>query len=777
MSLQAPRPDLDSASPGARAQQESKTVRTRIGVLINDTQGSFQTPIVQALLEEAAVQDVQLLFFPGRLLTAEVWPNQQFNAVYAVASQARLSGILSLTNTFSARLTDAQTHEFLRRFSCPLVNFGFDSPGIPSVCLSNTAGFTDLLEHLIQVHGYRRLAFMQGPEHNVDADERFAAYSAALASAGLSRDPQLIVRGEFNQFDGRKAMETLLDRGVAFDALIAANDEMALAALAVAGERGLRVPEDFAITGFDDVFSIHKDGPPLTTVHVPVVEQAVTGFHLLLGRIAGNRHAERCLVRTRAVFRQTCGCPGPGMRRDGGMGRPGEPRQRAEPAALVSARGHPTRLSRALTQALGQDRADAFESALRIAIDGSLSAGEDLSELQRLLLALNQECFAKPGLAHQELLRGTELLQRGQIAITNALAQTRAQKDLQRRFNEQIQNGVMRLSSAAFDRETMLRQLCSDLKQIGMASCLIGLFEEPEPFDTLEGFTAPARLRLIYAQAQFDRLNEIEGQLIDMTELLPCLPGPRASAGLTEAPAAVVSATRGHIPWIVMPIFHHNQQFGLIFLDAASNARLSFEQVRHEVSSALTGAILVTELARARDVLRQDLNTASERNQALQVLAERDELTGLLNRRGFHARAQSVIDARRAGSALLLFADLDHLKRINDEFGHAAGDQAIAAAGGILQASFREIDLVARLGGDEFVILSADCSAGDIERIRARVDEAFSAHNEKNALPYRLACSLGFCIVDLPSAEPMSHLLNRADQYLYEEKRLRKAKR
>jgi len=160
----------------------------------------------------------------------------------------------------------------------------------------------------------------------------------------------------------------------------------------------------------------------------------------------------------------------------------------------------------------------------------------------------------------------------------------------------------------------------------------------------------------------------------------------------------------------------------------------------------------------------------------LRSLALTDELTSLLNRRGFFTLAeQHLKTARRTRTAVwLAAADLDGLKPINDTYGHEEGDRAISGAAAVLRATFRESDLLARLGGDEFVVLATNVDPTSAEILRSRLRQHLDAHNAREPRPYVLSLSLGLVRGD-PERDTLAELLAHADRELYEQKRARRS--
>jgi diguanylate cyclase (GGDEF)-like protein/PAS domain S-box-containing protein len=176
----------------------------------------------------------------------------------------------------------------------------------------------------------------------------------------------------------------------------------------------------------------------------------------------------------------------------------------------------------------------------------------------------------------------------------------------------------------------------------------------------------------------------------------------------------------------------------------------------------------VTERERARSSLGQQRDSGS--------LSHVDELTGLHNRRGFIDLARAQLDeaVRAQREMLVIFADLDGLKQINDRFGHQAGDRALFEFAALLRATFRERDLVARLGGDEFVVLVTDASGVGASELVARLGTRVELHNNSGRRDFAIAFSTGVSTFDPAEPEPLEVLLSQADARMYDNKRRRK---
>ena len=171
------------------------------------------------------------------------------------------------------------------------------------------------------------------------------------------------------------------------------------------------------------------------------------------------------------------------------------------------------------------------------------------------------------------------------------------------------------------------------------------------------------------------------------------------------------------------------------------------------------------------DRLMRSLRQGIERQrvqQRLTDLALRDELTGLYNRRGFfaigeHLRRECL---RQARSLAVVQVDVDDVRAINDSFGHAVGDQAIAETASILRCTFRESDVVARLDGDEFVAIALDADRAAAAQVLARLDEALVQHKLRATTPYHLSFTAGASVLAPPDRPTLNDLLDDADRAL-----------
>jgi diguanylate cyclase (GGDEF)-like protein/PAS domain S-box-containing protein len=173
----------------------------------------------------------------------------------------------------------------------------------------------------------------------------------------------------------------------------------------------------------------------------------------------------------------------------------------------------------------------------------------------------------------------------------------------------------------------------------------------------------------------------------------------------------------------------------------------------------------------------QDITERKRVEAALQNLSLIDELTGLYNRRGFLAVTEQHLAAIRRNKKVpvILYADLDGLKQINDSMGHQEGDRALATTAEILKETFRTSDIIARLGGDEFVVLAAIGRDETADLLTSRLEERFANHNSQPDRRYHLSMSVGVVHFD-PNESSIEEVTAQADRVMYEDKRRKRAR-
>ncbi|OGF16908.1 MAG: hypothetical protein A2W00_10730 [Candidatus Eisenbacteria bacterium RBG_16_71_46] len=281
-----------------------------VGVLLPDLHGEFFSEIIRGIDLAARKENLHLLVSSSHSDTRDL-----LSALRAM--RGRIDGLIVMA-------PDADAPAAIRAGAAhtPLVLIDPAATGddLDAICIANLDGAAVMIRHLLGL-GHRRIAVITGPPRNSDAQQRLEGYRAALRDAGVAPDPELEIPGDFSERSGHDAGARLLALARRPTAVFAANDSMAVGLLGALGEAGVRVPEDIAVTGFDDIALARHLTPPLTTVHVDAFRLGERAVHHLLARQGspqgGSRPCE--ILPTTLVVRRSCGSP----MADGARGRGG----------------------------------------------------------------------------------------------------------------------------------------------------------------------------------------------------------------------------------------------------------------------------------------------------------------------------------------------------------------------------------------------------------------------------------------------------------------------
>lgn len=258
------------------AQKLSSGQSRVIGVLAAHLEQPFISGVVTALAQAAAATDNEVLVYShtdsGKLPSGHVLRLlQQFTDGVVVLLPYQFGAVQSL----------ARGH-----FPVVMIDSPMEQTEMPSVVADSYAGARAAMKHLAEL-GHERIAFVAGAEKLASAIERHHAYDDAIAVHRLERDPDLVARGDYRVDGGRAAAERLLALQRPPTAIFAANDMSAFGVMAVLQERGLKIPDDISVVGFDDVPAASHMHPGLTTVRQPLEEMGRAAVSALLSQIAG----------------------------------------------------------------------------------------------------------------------------------------------------------------------------------------------------------------------------------------------------------------------------------------------------------------------------------------------------------------------------------------------------------------------------------------------------------------------------------------------------------
>lgn len=248
-----------------------------IGIFVNNFGSLMVHEMTKAISDAARARGYDILLFNA----------ERFDGVERAGTRDMLANlcaglILPMPNVEDGYLSDLEK----RQLPCVFVNFEARAMGLPVAVAENRKGARAAVEHLLSL-GHRRIAFIAGSHYTGQNAERQSGYVEALTEAGIPVDPQLLLPGHFMQTGGFAATEKLLALPAPPTAIFAANDEMAFGAIDAIHSKGLRIPQDISVVGFDDIAISRHIHPPLTTMRQPLAELSACAVGELLALIEG----------------------------------------------------------------------------------------------------------------------------------------------------------------------------------------------------------------------------------------------------------------------------------------------------------------------------------------------------------------------------------------------------------------------------------------------------------------------------------------------------------
>jgi LacI family transcriptional regulator len=215
-------------------------------------------------------------------------------------------GLIVFTNS-----VDDEELAYLERSNFPVVLLHQTPPenlNTPVITIENKDGAQKIVDHLIEVHGCHRIAFLRGSEGHEDSKWRERGYRESLEIHGIPFDESLIATGGFDESEADAAVTQWLSNGLKFDAIFAGDDDAALGVFTALQRTSRHIPNDVAVVGFDDVPLARFMSPPLTTVRAPTEQTGSDAVKQLVHLIRGEPAESITLLPTELIIRNSCGC-------------------------------------------------------------------------------------------------------------------------------------------------------------------------------------------------------------------------------------------------------------------------------------------------------------------------------------------------------------------------------------------------------------------------------------------------------------------------------------
>ena len=576
----------------------SSPARLTIGFLTTSIGDGNARALWSGIVEGAQQQGINLLSFVGREINNPELFHAQANIVYELANASQLHGLIIWASSISAFIIPAATQVFCERYHpLPMVTIGMPVEHIPSIILDSYQGMREAVLHLVQVHGRRRLAFIRGPVHHREAHDRYRAYLDVLKECHLEDDPALVIPPHnWSTAYGNEAARILVEeRKVQFDAIVGVNDQLAVGAMEYLLARGVDIPGDISVMGFDNTLQGKVNTPPMSTVPIRMRERGRKAVQLLMAQIAGEPVPELVTLPTTLRLRRSCGCPDP-IVAEAGLPepwiRPGRPSEVNSPlgeftaavrAEIITAMEHVLDLEEA-PPAWAAELLDAFLFKLESGNSGTFPftlehilrrfspLGRDLIAWQKVITMLRTQTLPRLRSNPEQLERAERYLHQARVMVSETALRAQGYLD----FNSsQEMNDLHRIRqsvSATQSLGELMEMLARELPLLGINRCYLSLYENPaQPVKS-------ARLALAYDQ--HGRCAAQEGTSFEPAWRL-------APDGLLAADTPYNLA--------VHPLYFGEEPLGFVLLDATTFQGAAHQVLCEQISSAIKSARLLEQ--------------------------------------------------------------------------------------------------------------------------------------------------------------------------------------
>lgn len=760
-----------------------KDKRPTIAIMAGSTESEYFNQLIAGFRNCAKEEDVNLVFLMGPhipryckdiLAGSFAWDYEyQFHSVYEYVRYIQPDALIvaygSLSH-FTKYVPDVD--EFVARFKgIPTLVLGdsVEDPDVPHLIGGNYSGMKECVRHLVEDHGYRKIGFVGGPKRNYDSNRRLEAYKDVLTEHGIEVNEDMIVHGNYNEFVDAE-VSYLLDHYPDLEAIVFANDTMAKGGYRVCAQRDLRVGYDIAITGFDDGDIAKSLEPALSSVSHSSYLFSYRAIQAALALCDGTQPKTEEM---KAFFnkRESCGCTFALNEKKTIMSMEELRKHVASRVEVITDELFSTipyerdkniykewlaefmsdTIEMVFEEKVTEENKDRFYRNLKkLCQHPFVSKRFFLEYVQKVMLELVE--YAQDA-SQQSHLNATLRFIRKYVHSQEVTALHEMNTDISRKMWI-VPSFTSDLINAKFSMQEQMSYILGRLKSMGIKSSYLFFSMKEVEHKAGAKFDAPDA---IYLTAYFDEQEMVCYSAKDLVKV--AYNGDGIAQFLQQDKARFYSA---------FPIFSGEEQYGLLLVEAEQK----------DYSFALTSCMQLGTLRRIINMNireRQMQKELEDKNRILSMISMYDELTGVLNRRGFMEKSLQLMQSKIGKKAYLIYADVDHLKEINDTFGHVAGDFAIKTAVQYLKDCMPEDALVARVGGDEYVSLyipEEECCCEEITQRIKKYSAEFNANCEE---PFYVELSVGVHEFVCTKDTELSELTKKSDAVLYEQKRTRRA--
>lgn len=721
--------------------------KTTIGLIIGNLNPGFEQDITQGVNKYAQEHKINIVALVPSLNAEDKLSDCIFDSYDFMG----IDGLIILYGSMNT--TKEKSHEeILGRFKdipyviiqdiCQIENKS-------NIIVDNKSGMTKCIEHLIADHGYKNILYMSGPKDNYDSQERLSAYLETMKKYGLIVNKNMVAYGDFSD-NIEKQMHDLLDNNKKIEAIAFANDAMALASYPILEKKGYKIGKDIAITGFDNIYKTAIVHPALTTISQEPIKIGYEAMHEIVNLINGDVN-NFVTLDTNLYIRKSCGC-----RRDflttvdlSDLNEEEIIDYFLKESALNSKTNiNLKELKRVSANVLKRIKDDYTVDEIVYYIKNAII------NIESPITTNYEDIFSYFTAAMRKYIESVDDLNLKEKTssilfnvekwyfsyVTNSIV-SENQSSLGKITNVSLVSRKM--LNDQLNKSEMFDKVFKELEKIGVNSAYVYLYDNEEMSNA-------------YLVAYY---NQMESKIYKVNEEKVRIPVDN-----------FFHTTSGSF-FYGYSLSSSEKHYGFIVCEADVKLINLIELVCAQI-----GTLLYIDEIRKREIktqmeLKKTLRVIQEKNDILNNLSLYDELTHIYNRRGFIEKSFELINDNEGKNVKLVFCDLDHLKEINDTFGHNEGDYAISTAAKLLKKALPNNAIVSRLGGDEFVAIFEDPMEFDVID---RIKKVFAKFNENCKKTYYIETSIGYTTFIANDDIRITEFINTADKYLYEAKKKRR---
>lgn len=756
--------------------------KLNIGLYVSNLIDVSVNAVCRGASAAAKDSDANLIIFPGMHLNGDYNDPlkspyyYQYNTIYKMGGRENLDFLIIMAGIIGNTLSDDETQKFIEGYpGVPVLTISCEYPDYHSIRFDNRTGLKKALNHLIHRHNCRNIAFVGGSKLNSDSEERLAAYIETLLENRLPVDANLIAHGDFSE-NSDDIVTQLIENNPDIDAICFANDEMAKG-----GYRALRnsgryiVGKNISVIGFDNSSTATDLYPLLTTVNADNYSlgyKAVENAQLLID----SEEPQHIIIPAELVVRNSCCCRNTSY----------------ENLSYVFA---DSRMSKSQLSAFTErDYMDyLFSGNSKLRYQKTFSKDEYSRIIQVFEnffeIILDYKAFIKPKHYRKAVQNAVQdIVATGILSVMPSdeiynildIIQYRLSSEfasdedfgpvfsqIYREFatykhtsgRHEVRDVILKDSVINYivndiiitgeaNRQS-LRPVMSRLHAVGISRSYMYLFDSPVEHSEGADFIVPEKITLVYSQEGGDIVFHKRNNVFPTKEIVR----NRYTLRNTD------------FSHVICPLFSNEEIYGFLICALSPDLYQYINKITLQIGTALKYNSILSNLQAL-------LDTEKENSRNFEMISKYDELTGLFNRRGYFDSADAVIHnpANKGKNAVVVFADMDNLKIVNDRFGHDDGDFSLKSIAYILSHSFRTTDIVGRIGGDEFAALALLGATENANQILNRIAETSEKFNKGCDKPYYVNMSTGIYPFVCDSDVVLGDILEKADEILYQQK-------